>query len=731
MFFKKDALLQHNKSDVISGFLVFLIALPLCLGIAKASGFPPIAGIYTAVIGGLIVTFISTSALTIKGPAAGLIAIAAASVEELGGGNHHKGYVLTLAVIVVSGLIQVLLGFVKSGKLSDFFPASIVHGMLAAIGVIIMSKQIHFAMGVVPQSKEPFELIKEIPNSMANWNPEVALIGLISILILFLHPLIKQTTIKRFPAPLIVLGVAIPLGFVFDLGQIHDYDLASLHFHIDPRQLLVALPSDFFSGITFPDFSEIFSPVSIKYIIMFALIGSIESLLSTKAIDTLDPEHRKTNMDRDLIAVGVGNTIAGFIGGLPMISEIVRSSANINNGAKSRMSNFYHGLFLFLFAFFAAVLIQKIPVAALSAMLIYTGFRLASPKEFKKAKEIGFDQLLLFLVTLVVTLLTDLLVGVAAGILVKVLIQMSHGIGFKELFGLRMIKVKDSDGERIELIGVANFINFLKFKNFLESISKKERVTVNFSKVKLVDHTFIENIYHQQLDFVQQGGNITLLGFENHHFMSKHIMAARKKMTNPYFGKDSMLTKRQLKYKNLADSYGCEFEIAVRPSVIRPYLSPFSIANKFRSSRKLVVCTYPKFNVLLSDIEFNKIGDFTKEIEIASICIINNLDVLYLPEFFLERDSMITNTSSMYGFEKFSIEGMSQYDVFGKNKEDLSTFFSKEFKEVLHKNNYSIESRRGSIMIHKDFDLLNSADLKKLMDFTNNLAKLITDKTSF
>ena len=421
----KNGFLKDQKSDVISGFLVFLIALPLCLGIAKASGFPPIAGIYTAVIGGLIVTFLSTSALTIKGPAAGLIAIAAGSVQELGQGDIHKGYVLTLAVVVISGIIQVLLGLIKSGKLSDFFPASIVHGMLAAIGIIIISKQIHFALGVVPTGKEPFELLAEIPHSLKNWNLEVALIGVISLLILFLHPLIKQKTIKRFPAPLLVLIVAIPLGLVFDLSHVHDYDIASSHFHIDPSQVLVALPSDFFSGITFPDFSEIFSRTSIKYIIMFALVGSIESLLSTKAIDSLDPEHRKTNMDRDLVAVGIGNTIAGFIGGLPMISEIVRSSSNINNGAKSRMSNFYHGLFLFLFAFFAAFLIQKIPIAALSAMLIYTGFRLASPKEFKKVQDIGYDQLFLFLVTLVITLMTDLLLGVGAGILAKKVLQIN------------------------------------------------------------------------------------------------------------------------------------------------------------------------------------------------------------------------------------------------------------------------------------------------------------------
>jgi MFS superfamily sulfate permease-like transporter len=721
----KTGLIKDQKSDIISGFLVFLIALPLCLGIAKASGFPPIAGIYTAVIGGLIVTFLSTSALTIKGPAAGLIAIAAGAVQELGQGNIHKGYVLTLAVIVISGVLQIVLGLIKSGKLSDFFPASIVHGMLAAIGIIIISKQVHFGLGVVPTGKEPFELLAEIPHSLRNWNLEVALIGIISLLILFLHPLIKQKTIKRFPAPLLVLMIAIPLGLIFDLSHVHDYDIASLHFHIDPSQVLVALPSDFFSGRTFPDFSEIFSSTSIKYVIMFALVGSIESLLSTKAIDSLDPEHRKTNMNRDLIAIGIGNTIAGFVGGLPMISEIVRSSSNINNGGKTRMSNFYHGLFLFLFAFFAAVLIQKIPVAALSSMLIYTGFRLASPKEFKKAKDIGYDQLFLFLVTLVVTLTTDLLLGVAAGIVAKTALQITFGCKLKELFGLRWNISPANDGEKIELIGVANFINFLKFKTFLETIPQKTRLTLSFEKVRLIDHTFIENIYHTQLDFVRAGGNITLIGFENHNFLSKHLMAARKKIINPYNNSDSLLSKRQQSFKDLSVQFSCDFERAVRPSIIRPYLSPFSILSKFKTCKKLVVCNYDRYNVLITDLEINKIGDFTKEIDVITLTIINNIDCQMIPEFFLEKEAIIRDMSYRHDFEAIKIDSMSDFDIYGKNEDDITTFFTPTIINLLRENNYSIESRRGSIMIHKDFERITGSKLPDIMEFTKKLANEI------
>lgn len=719
--------LKSLRPDVISGFLVFLIALPLCLGIAKASGFPPIAGIYTAVVGGLFVTFLSNSQLTIKGPAAGLIVIAIGAVDELGGADHIKGYQLTLAVVVISGLLQVVLGLVKSGRLGDFFPASVIHGMLAAIGVIIMSKQIHIAMGVVPEGKEPFELIEEIPHSLAHMNPEVALIGLFSMLVLFIHPLLKNKNLKRIPAPLLVLAIAIPLGFYFDLSHEHDYDLGSLHFHINPAQLLVALPDHFFNGITFPDFSQITSMTSIKYIIMFALVGSIESLLSAKAIDSLDPEHRKTNLDRDMIAVGVGNTIVGCIGGLPMISEIVRSSANINNGGKTRMSNFFHAIFLFLFALLAASLIQKIPNAALSAMLVYTGYKLAAPVEFKKVKSIGYDQLFLFIATLVVTILTDLLIGVGVGICLKLILQLMQGSSFKELFKLNWELIDNNGGKVIKLKGVANFVNFLKFKPFMETVPRDTNTLVDFSEVQLADHTFLENLHHLQNEFVQHGGQLVSTGFDGHNFQSSHHLASRKITVNPYVEKNpSTFNKRQAYFQTVSTDNGCDFESVIRPSVVRPYISPFSIVRRFRTAKNLIICNEEMFNVLIGDIEYDSIGDFTKERNIATIAVINNLDIDFIPEFILEKDTLIKDMSGKHGFERYKVNAVPSLDVFGKNEEDLKMFFKPQISKLLKDCGYTIESKRRSILIHQDLERLSgSTAVSNLLKFTKELAEVI------
>lgn len=523
------------RADVLAGFLVFLIALPLCLGISLASGFPPVAGILTAIVGGLIVSPIMGAPLTIKGPAAGLIVIVVGAVTELGNGDMALGYQRTLACIVVAGVLQVGLGLMRAGRLADFFPSSVVHGMLAAIGVIIFAKQAHVMLGVTPDVREPLELIAAIPGSIMQMNPEIALIGLLGLVILFAVPKIPHPLAKKIPAPMLVLLIAVPLGFLFDLEHPHHYTLDVTHadYEIGPR-FLVTLPDSLMNAITFPDWSEVMSAISIRYIVMLTLVGSLESLLSARAVDGLDTRRLKSDYDRDVLAVGIGNTISGLIGGLPMIAEIVRSSANLNAGARSRWANFAHGGFLLVFVAFFPFLIHRIPLAALAAMLVYTGTRLASPGELIKTWKIGKEQLVVFLVTALGCVAVDLLVGVALGIVTKLIIELALGANVRHLFKIATTTALDEDGtQRITVTSSATFTNYLSLKALLLDASKKGPIVLDLSKSPLVDHTSYERLHDLSGELGHEGKSLVLAGEERLSKLSEHPMAVRRSLVPP------------------------------------------------------------------------------------------------------------------------------------------------------------------------------------------------------
>ena len=511
--------------DVRSGFLVFLIALPLCLGIALASGFPPVAGVLTAIIGGCVCSWLGSARLTIKGPAAGLIVIAIGAVLELGQGDMQLGYHRALAVGVVAALVQLAFASFRVATLGITMSRSVVHGMLAAIGIIIMAKQAHVLMGVKPEGKEIFELIAELPHSLVHANPEILLVGVLSLLILVLWPRLRFGWARIVPAPLVVLAVAIPLSAVFHLGAAHVYYFGGHEYQVGPHYL-VQLPGNLLSSIAFPDFSVVFSPASLKYIVMFALVGTIESTLSVVAVDAIDPEKRQADLNRDLRAVAIGNLIAASIGGLPMISEIVRSKANVDAGATSVRANFVHGLCLLVFVALAPGLLGLIPLAALGAMLVYTGSRLASPNELVHVRHIGLDQAALFLTTMIVTLLTDLLIGVACGLVLKIVLHALRGATPAKLFRSRVEVIDEGDAVRLRVHGVAAFPCVLALRRALQSVPMETtRVVIDLSDVPLVDHTFLAGVHAATID--RPDTRVDVLGHEALRAASPHPHAAR------------------------------------------------------------------------------------------------------------------------------------------------------------------------------------------------------------
>src|SRR6267378_308243 len=475
-----DGLKQNWKADALSGFLVFLLALPLSLGIPKASLFPPAMGVLTAMIGGIFVSFISGSRLTIKGPAAGLITICAGAVTELGGGDT---------------------------------------GWHLALGVIVVAATIHIVFGIDPGSlkgMEPIALYELIPHSIANADPRVMLVGIVSLVIIFGMPLLKGKVFKSIPAPMVVLVVTIPMAVIMDFK------------HTEPAFDLVKI-GDFWASVGFnADFSAIGGFVFWKYVFMFLFVNSLESLLTVKAIDGLDPWKRVSDPNKDLVAVGAGNALSGLLGGLPMISEVARSSANVNFGGRTRWANFFHGFFLLIAMLLFIPVIEMIPNSALAALLIAVGYRLASPNEFFKTYKIGAEQLTIFVVTIIVTVATDLLVGIASGILTKFIFHILNGAPLRSLFKARY-EFSESDTEyAIAVKDAAIFSNLIGFKKMFARIKAGKKVTINFADARIVDHTFMEQLHHFEEEYQHQGGIVSVVGFEHFEFLSNHPLAARK-----------------------------------------------------------------------------------------------------------------------------------------------------------------------------------------------------------
>ncbi len=526
--------LKRNwKADMVSGFLVFLIALPLCLAISLACGYPAIAGVFTAIIGGILSAFISNSELTIKGPAAGLIVIALGCVTDFGytagvdPAADYQAYRLALGVGVAAGAVQILFGLFRSGILGEFFPTAAVHGLLASIGIIVISSQLPIVLGV-ESTGGPIEKLLSIPSYFMAMNPVIALIGGISLAIMFGFPFIKNPMLKMIPAPMMVLLVAVPLGMYFDIGTEQIVAFAGQDAALGPHYL-VDVPDNMFTALTFPDFSGVLTSTGITYIIMFSLIGSVESLLSAKAVDQIDPWRRKTNMDKDLLAVGIGNTAAAFVGGLPMISEIVRSKANIDNGARTRFANMFHGLFLLAFVALVPALIDRIPLTALAAMLVFTGFRLASPKEFVHMYQIGREQFIVFVSTVIGVLATDLLVGIGIGIMVKAIIHVINGAPISSLFKPSMkVENEGDDSATIKVDNSAIFSTWIALKNRIGRPGTK-KVIVDLSGTKLVDHTVMANLEALEREFAESDRELSVTGLDGHSQLSEHPLAARKK----------------------------------------------------------------------------------------------------------------------------------------------------------------------------------------------------------
>jgi len=489
----KPSLLQNLKSDAPSSLVVFLVAVPLCLGIALASGAPLFSGVIAGIVGGIIVGSISGSALGVSGPAAGLAVIVLSAIQDLG------EFPIFLAAVVVAGLIQILLGVAKAGIIGYYFPSSVIKGMLSAIGIIIILKQIPHAFGYDKDPEGDLEFLQpdgentfsELITMLDYVNNGAMIIFFVSmaILVLWERPFMKK--IKAFQ---IIQGPLIVVTFGIIINQF--FKGSSLF--LDTEHL-VSLPvadsfTGFFNQFTLFDATALFKKEVLITGAIIAIVGSLETLLSVEATDKLDPQKRITPTNRELIAQGIGNTVSGVIGGLPVTQVIVRSSANIQSGAKTKLSAIIHGILLLVSVMSIPHVLNLIPLSSLAAILIVVGFKLAKPSVFRQMFTAGRDEYIPYLVTIVGIIFTDLLIGIVMGLIVGVF-QILYA-NLKRPYAVETIQ--EDHGHKKIKIELSENLTFLNKASIIETISHipdESRVILDATRCHFI-HPDIKEILH-------------------------------------------------------------------------------------------------------------------------------------------------------------------------------------------------------------------------------------------
>ncbi len=458
---------QNIRSDFPASIVVFFVALPLCLGIALASGAPLFSGLISGVIGGVIVGIISGSRLGVSGPAAGLAVLVLGYIEQLGG-----SFEAFLMATIIAGIIQVAAGFLRLGSIAYYFPSSVIKGMLSGIGILIIFKQLPYLLG-------EFDKIDFTISS-----PQIALISLVSIASLILWDLLSVKNYKFFkliPGPLFVVFLGIVLG---DLLAVESKNLVQI-------PVSTGL-GDFLNNLKTPDFSQILNPKIYSIAVIIAVVASLETLLCVEATDKLDPQKRVTPANLELKAQGFGNIASGLIGGLPITQVVVRSSANIEFGAKSKASTILHGLLIAISAITIPNLLNMIPLASLACILVMVGYKLAKPKIFKDVFSLGFEQFAPFIVTIIFMIFFDLLKGVGAGMVVAIAFILLNN--FKNAYS----HVAEIEGNnktiKIILSEEVSFLNKGKILQLLNDIPNNSKVTIDASKCSSIHYDIIEII---------------------------------------------------------------------------------------------------------------------------------------------------------------------------------------------------------------------------------------------
>ncbi len=541
---KQKSLFASAKGDLVAGLIVFLIALPLCLGIAQASGAPPLSGIIAGVIGGIVIGFFSKSNLSVSGPAAGLVAIVIGAINDLG------AFEIFLCAVIVAGILQLILGFVRAGSIANYFPTNVIEGMLAGIGLTIIIKQIPDLVGYVApnhtmgmeDADDGFSL-QTITDSFTHMETGAIIIGLIGLGILILWSTKGFKKVQMIPAGLLVVVIGTVINQLFKT--------ASPELFVGGNHLVnLPVPKNaeaFFGNFKLPDFAGFANPKVWTTGLVIAVVASIETLLCIEATDKLDPYKRYTSGDAELKAQGIGNIASGLIGGLPITSVIVRSSANINAGGKTKLSTITHGVLLLVCVASIPFILNMIPKAALAAILIFTGYRLCRPAVFKHMWHAGLSQFLPFVVTAAAVVFLDLLKGVGLGMAFSIFYILRNNL--RVPFYFKRLVYEKSEVVHLELAQEVSFLNKASIKKTLESLADGSTVILDANNTEYIDYDVLELIKEFHLTKAPDKNiKMSLIGFKNSYQLPEDI--ANNEEIERHDG-EQPVTKTSGRYKKL------------------------------------------------------------------------------------------------------------------------------------------------------------------------------------
>ena len=676
----KRAVFSGMRSNIFAGFVVSLIAMPLALGLAIASGFPPIAGIIASVVGGVVVAILGGSHVTITGPGNGLVVVLLGAVTVLGEGDMQAGYLYALAAVILSGVLLLLFGFLRFGSLSDFFPATAIQGMLSAIGITILLKQLYVMFGDLETKGSALELFLGVPALITSLFTEgttgqwyAAGIGVVSLLIMVFYSKIRSRFFHLVPAPMWVVLLA--LGFDAYFSFIGEGNPIS-------KALLISLPENLLGGVPTPNFSKWTQPAFWGVVVSITLISSIESLLSIKAVDKLDPQKRRSNTNKDMKALGLATIVSGFLGGMNVVTVIARSSVNVNNQANNRSANFFHAAFLFIMVLVFQDQLRRIPLTSLAAILVYTGYKLAAPAVFVRMYQIGKEQLLVFLTTLISTLLTDLITGILIGLfatfIVHVLLNKAFWLFSRNLLKPNVLMYKENETQNyyVGIIHFCTFLNFYKLKSKLDKIPQNERAVVDFSLCSFVDHTVQESLQNYEELFERKGGALEIIGLDIHETDSSHPFAVRtlrplKKLR--VFGGGR--TKRQLQLEALAHEKGWVYKEAAATQ--KRMLRDHPVYQTTSVERVYNLIEGPNKRLSLFDINYSE-GAFIAKENIQTTLLRVQLE-REIPVFSFDRELLLEKLSHLAGIHDIDFPDYPEFSrdfyVQGNNPKKIRAFF--------------------------------------------------------